>query len=146
MTIHVPHLARLSVGIPHLLEHRAFWAHCAAGELRFQRCAECGSWRHPPAPRCPACRSALARWEAAPPRAELFSYTVVHHAPAPALQGLTPYNVAIVAFAAPGPLRLVSSVVDAAPAELVVGMPLALDWARSADAQALPVFMKKAIT
>jgi uncharacterized OB-fold protein len=136
------HLALLAVGEPRLVEHRTFWQHCAAGELRFQRCADCGTWRHPPGPRCPACHSANARWEPAPDGAELFSYTVVHHPSAPALKDALPYNVAIVAFPAAGSLRLISCVIDARPGELVIGMPLALAWARSADGQALPVFTR----
>ena len=136
------HLARLTVGEPHLVEHRTFWQHCAAGELRFQRCAECGTWRHPPGPRCPACHSANARWVRAPGGAELFSYTVVHHPATPALKDALPYNVAIVAFPAAAPLRLISCVIDAGPEELAIGMPLSLAWARSADGQALPVFTK----
>lgn len=138
------HLALLQVGEPHLLEHRTFWQHCAAGELRFQRCADCDTWRHPPAPACGTCRSLSSRWELAPDGAELFSYTIVHHAATPALKDAVPYNVAIVAFPAPGVLRLVSSVVDALPEELSIGMPLELAWARSADDQLLPVFRKRA--
>ena len=138
------HLALLSVGEPYLVEHRAFWEHCAAGELRFQRCADCGVWRHPPAPLCGACRSPRSHWELAPEGAELFSYTVVHHAATPALKSVVPYNVAVVAFPAPGPLRLVSSVVDAGVEELRIGMALELAWARSADDRQLPVFRKRA--
>ena len=136
------HLARLAVGEPHLVEHRTFWQHCAAGELRFQRCAECATWRHPPGPRCPACHSVNVRWERAPEAAELYSYTVVHHPATPALKDALPYNVAIVAFPAAGSLRLISCVIDAHPGELAIGMPLALAWARSADGQALPVFTR----
>jgi uncharacterized OB-fold protein len=32
-----------------------FWDGTAAGELRIQRCAQCGAVRHPPGPMCPAC-------------------------------------------------------------------------------------------
>ena len=137
------HLALLTVGTPHLLEHRTFWQHCAAGELRFHRCADCGTWRHPPGPLCPACHSMNARWDLAPDGARLFSFTVVHHAATPLLKEALPYNVAIVDFPAPGPLRLISCVIDAPPTEIVVGMSLALAWARSADGQALPVFERR---
>ena len=136
------HLKLLTVGEPYLVEHREFWRHCGAGELRFQRCADCATWRHPPGPACPTCHSLRSRWELAPEGPELFSFTVVHHPAAPALKDVVPYNVAIVAFHAPGPLRLVSSVIDAAPEELRIGMPLALAWVRSADGQPLPVFRK----
>ena len=32
--------------------HDDFWAGCADGELRLQRCAACGTYRHPPGPLC----------------------------------------------------------------------------------------------
>ncbi|MFB9839902.1 Zn-ribbon domain-containing OB-fold protein, partial [Actinoallomurus acaciae] len=36
---------------------RFFWDGARAGELRIQRCAECGALRHPPGPMCPACHA-----------------------------------------------------------------------------------------
>lgn len=138
-----PYLPELDIGRPHLVEHVAFWSYCAQGELRFQRCTDCGAWRHPPAPLCSACRSAQVGWELAPDDAELFSYTVVHHAASPALKEAVPYNVAIVAFPSIGYIRIVSNVIDAAPAELEIGMPLVLTWqAFGADRQ-LPLFRKR---
>ncbi len=89
---------------PALVEHLAFWRHCAQGELRFQRCEDCGARRHPPSPLCPMCRSVSSRWELASGDAELFSYTVVHHAASAALQHAVPYNIAIVAFPSLGML------------------------------------------
>ena len=139
-----PHLARLSVGEPYLLEHRAFWAHCDAGELRFQHCTDCGTWRHPPGPSCPACHSLRSSWQLAPEGPQLFSYSVVHHPVAPVLADAVPYNVAIVAFPVAGTLRLVSTVVDVAPEDLRIGMPLELAWARSGDDRMLPVFRRQA--
>ena len=138
------HLARLVVGEPYLLEHRAFWAHCDARELRFQRCLECRTWRHPPGPSCPACHSPRSAWELAPEAPELFSYTVVHHPVAPVLEDAVPYNVAIVAFPVAGTLRLVSTVIDVPPEGLRIGMPLELAWARSRDDRMLPVFRQRA--
>jgi uncharacterized OB-fold protein len=91
---------------------------------------------------CPRCGSADVRWDLAPARAELFSYTVVHHAPTPALHVAVPYNIAIVAFDGLGDVRLVSNVIDAARAELRIGMPLALVWQEQADGTVLPLFRK----
>jgi uncharacterized OB-fold protein len=136
------HLQLLEVGEPYLVEHLAFWQHCAASELRFQRCADCLTWRHPPGPACPQCHSLRSRWDLAPAGPTLFSYTVVHHPAAPVLKEAVPYNVAIVAYPTPVPLRLISSVIDAEPEELRIGMALSLAWVRSADGWPLPVFRK----
>jgi len=138
-----PYLPALDIGGPHLAEHGTFWRYCAQGELRFQRCAGCGAYRHPPAPLCPRCRSAQVHWELASDDAELFSYTIVHHAASAALKDAVPYNVAIVAFPSLGSLRIVSNVIDAAPADLRIGMPLGLVWQRVAKDRQLPLFRKR---
>lgn len=139
-----PYLPPLGIGEPTLPEHVAFWSHCSRRELRFQRCGACAAWRHPPAPVCPHCGSAEVRWEPAPPRGELFSYTVVHHAPSPLLAQAVPYNIAIVSFPGLGDVRLVSNVIDAAPHELRIGMPLALVWQEQAPGKWLPLFRREA--
>ena len=38
-------------------ETQPFWDGCAAGELRIQRCADCGRPYFYPRPVCPACSS-----------------------------------------------------------------------------------------
>ena len=137
------YLPELNVGQPQLVPHHLFWDFCGRGELRFQRCTDCGAFRHPPSPLCPGCRSAQSRWDLAPDDAELFSYTVVHHATHPALKEVLPYNVAVVAFPSIGYVRIVSNVVDAAPDELQIGMPLLLTWQASSGDRKLPLFRKK---
>jgi uncharacterized OB-fold protein len=137
-----PYLPPLGIGRPQLPEHVAFWDHCSRRELRFQRCTSCSAVRHPSAPICPRCASSDVAWDLAPARAELFSYTVVHHAPTPALRASVPYNIAIVAFDGLDDVRLVSNVIDAAPDELRIGMPLALVWQERADGTVLPLFRK----
>ena len=140
-----PYLPEFRVGRPHLAPHDVYWGHCAHGELRFQCCADCGAFRHPPSPVCPGCRSLQSRWELAPDDAELFSYSVVHHAPHSALKAVVPYNVAVVAFPSIGYVRIVSNVIDAAPAELEIGMPLVLTWQAWAGDRQLPLFRKRPV-
>ncbi len=137
-----PYLPPLDIGRPTLVEHLAFWRHCAQGELRFQRCDGCAVWRHPPSPLCPRCGSTQARWALASNDAELFSYTVVHHAASAALQHAVPYNIAIVAFPSLGMLRLVSNVIDATPEQLRIGMALELVWQRVDAGRQLPLFKR----
>ena len=139
----MPYLPEFRIGRPHLAPHNTFWSYCARGELRFQHCVECGAFRHPPSPVCPGCRSPQSRWDLAPDDAELFSYTVVHHAPHSSLKETVPYNVAIVAFPSIGYVRIVSNIIDAAPAELEIGMPLVLTWQAWAAGAQLPLFRKR---
>ena len=37
--------------------------HCAQGELRFQRCTDCGTWRHLPRVMCAQCGSDAWSWQ-----------------------------------------------------------------------------------
>lgn len=138
------YLPWLDLAPPTLVEHIEFWRHCQNGELRFQRCADCGAWQHPPSPTCANCHSFQLRWDLVPVlNPYLFSYTVVHHAASPALKERVPYNVAIVAFDGMGDLRLVSNVIDAQPGDMHIGMPLELVWQVS-DEHKLPLFKKRA--
>jgi uncharacterized OB-fold protein len=71
-----------------------FYAFLARGELRLQRCAQCGAFRHPPRHRCAACGSLDATWEPVSGRGRLFSWTVTHRPVDPAFT--PPYVVAVV--------------------------------------------------
>jgi uncharacterized OB-fold protein len=119
-----------------------FWDRCARQELAFQRCTECGAFRNPPVPVCHRCRSASYEYAPIAGRGTVYSFTVVTHALAPTLAPYVPYNVALIEFDdAPG-VRLVSNVVDAAPEELVVGMPVELQWEVTGAGATLPRFRK----
>ncbi len=123
-----------------VIDDRPFWAHCRQKELRFQQCADCGAFRHPPRPGCPRCKSFDSRWTQARDEAELFSFTVVNYAAHAALKELLPYNVAVVIFPSFDNVRLVSNVVDCAPQALRIGMELALVWQEARNGIFLPRF------
>ena len=71
-----------------------FWDGVAAGELRVQRCAECGALRHPPGPMCPRCHATKRDHVVACGRGVVHSYVVHHHPPVPGTR--SPYAVALV--------------------------------------------------
>jgi len=119
-----------------------FWDRCARGELSFQCCTECGTFRHPPSPVCYRCRAMTYEYVAVSGRGTVYSFTVVTHALSSELQMFVPYNVALIEFEeAPG-VRLISNVVDASPEELEVGMPVELQWETTSSGSKLPRFHK----
>lgn len=122
------------------LDDREFWERCNARRLCFQQCGDCGRFRHPPTPLCPACQSSAMNWIDAPAHARIFSYTFVHHPAHPAAAAVIPYNVVLVEFAECGGVRLVSNVVDAAPGDLAAGRVVALVWDEGAGNQLVPRF------
>lgn len=136
------YLPLLDVGRPWLPEHLSFWAYCRQRELRFQHCLDCGTVRHPPAPCCPRCGSMAVDWRLAPERAQLFSYTVVHHPSAPELRAWVPYNVAVVRFPELPGVKIVSNVLDEPPGPMRIGMPLVLAWQEYDDGTVVPRFRR----
>jgi uncharacterized OB-fold protein len=73
-----------------------FYAWCARGELRFQRCDDCATWRHPPRATCGRCGSTRASWVPASGRGRVWSWTVTHQAFDPAFADELPYAVVVV--------------------------------------------------
>jgi uncharacterized protein len=91
-----------------------FWAGTAVGELRYQVCAECGRFRHPPRPMCPHCRSLQSRWEVASGRGTIWSFVIAHPPLLPAYAEQAPYPVAVITLAEDPLLRMVGNVVRTA--------------------------------
>ena len=121
-------------------ETAPFWAACRERQLKLQRCAACGRFRHPPLPGCPHCGAAEKAWVQSSGRGRVFSYTIVHHASLPALRELVPYNVVVIALDdAPG-ARLISNLVGIANEAIAVGMAVELEWDERAPGLLLPRF------
>jgi len=115
-----------------------FWDGCAAGELRIQRCLDCGDPYFYPRPVCPSCGSARVEWFTASGRATLYSY-VISHRPAPGFEGEAPYAIAVVQLDE-GP-RMMTNIVGVpnTPEELVLDMPLRVTFEQRGDVS-LPLF------
>jgi hypothetical protein len=113
-----------------------FWESADKGVLAVQRCAACGKLRHPPGPSCPACRS--LDWDAAPcsGRAELYSYTVVHHPPVPGFAA--PFVVGVFELEE-GP-RIVSNLVGVPLGEVRIGLACEAVLLAQEEGWSVPVF------
>jgi len=111
----------------------AFWAR---GELRLQRCAACGAWRHPPRYRCAACGSPDVTWDLVSGRARVFTWTITHRPVDPAFE--PPYAV-VVAELEEGP-RLVGMLAGIANDELRLDLSVVVELEPANDAVALVTF------
>lgn len=123
-------------------EDRLFWAACDKRELRIQQCAACLTFRHPPAPICPACRSTETLWTQVPGTGEVFSFTIVRHPVHPIFKDQVPFNVAVILLDGAGDVRLVSNVMDAAPEEMAIGLRVRLQWDETEEGAVLPRFVR----
>ncbi|MEU8402040.1 bifunctional MaoC family dehydratase N-terminal/OB-fold nucleic acid binding domain-containing protein [Nonomuraea sp. NPDC048892] len=113
-----------------------FWEGAKQGELRIQRCADCGELRHPPGPMCPRCRSANRSHTLASGTGTLYSYVVHHHPPVPGRE--TPFVVGVVEL--PEGVRIVGNVVDCPIGEVEIGMRLKVTYRAMDDRLVLPVW------
>ena len=77
-------------------------------------------------------------WREASGQGVIYSYTIIHQNKSPEFINDTPYNVAIVQLEE-GP-RMLSSIVDTAPAELQVDLPLSVVFEKVTDSISLPRF------
>ena len=118
-------------------ETQPFWDGCKAGELRLQRCVDCGGSYFPPRPFCPACGSRAVESYAASGRASLYSY-VINHRPRPDM-GDAPHSIAVVTLEE-GP-RMMTNIVGCpqTPEALILDMPVEVTFETFGDT-ALPFF------
>ncbi len=117
-----------------------FYDFCARGELRFQQCGNCGTWRHVPRLMCADCGSWEWEWARSSGRGRLFTWTVVHRPMHPAFAEQLPYAPAMIELEEG--VRMISWVIDCPPEELVRGMPVAVVFERVDDSLTLPKFRR----
>lgn len=118
-------------------ETQHFWDGAKAGELRLQRCDDCGDAYFPPRPFCPACSSRSVSVFKASGNATLYSY-VINHRNHPAFDG--PYSIAVVELEE-GPRMMTNIVgVEQTPEALQLDMPLEVTFEEMSEAISLPYF------
>jgi uncharacterized protein len=113
-----------------------FWDGTAAGELRIQRCGECGALRHPPGPMCRECGAAKPDYVVAAGTGEVYSYVVQHHPPVPGKK--LPIVVALVQL--PEGVRMVGELLGVAPERVRIGLPVRVEFVRVDDTLTLPAW------
>ncbi|MEB2286313.1 MAG: hypothetical protein B6D46_08160 [Polyangiaceae bacterium UTPRO1] len=134
-----------AVAIPRPLPSRhglagEFYAWCAKGELRFQRCSGCGTWRHVPREMCAECGSVAWAWERSSGRGRIYTWTVVARALHPGFAADAPYAPVVVEMEEG--VRLLGRMVDCPPAELAIAMPVEVVFVAVAPEVTLPRFRR----
>lgn len=95
-----------------------FWRALERGDLTTTRCVKCGEATFPPKPICPRCWASHLEWTSISPVGVIYSYTVVHAAPA-IFEAEAPYPVGIIDLE--GGLRIALRLLDQ-PDRLKVGL------------------------
>lgn len=131
-----PDIAQLPLPIDQWTE--PFWQAAARRELVLPRCTACRTWRWPPSPFCPSCRSQELEWLPAGPPV-LYSYTILRQASGDPDAGETIIVPGLVEFPEAGGTRIVAAIVDSEIDDIRSGASLAVEWI-SKDETNVPVF------
>jgi len=112
-----------------------FWAGTRLGELRIQRCAECGALRHPPGPACLSCGATSNQgYQVAAGAGTVYSYVVHRHPAVPGQQ--LPIVIALVELTEG--VRVMAELSGIDPATVEIGMPVRISFVRIDDDLVLP--------
>ena len=117
-------------------DNRFFFDGAKEHKLLIQRCANCGTLRHPPRPSCANCRS--FEWEPlqASGRGTIYSFTVNHYPKVPAFD----YPLVVALVELEEGTRLVANVTGITPETVAIGMPVVATFEAFDDDLTLPVF------
>jgi len=118
-----------------------FYEAALRGELRLQRCAACGRFRHYPRPTCPACLAREHTWERASGRGTVWTWTIVRGPTLPAFESRVPYNVVDVLLEEG--VHFVSEVLDCPPEDLRAGLPVEAVFVAASAEVALVKFRRR---
>jgi len=129
--------AEIPIPVPNP-DNQGFWDACRRGELRLQRCAGCGRFRHHPRPMCAACGSLDYEWALASGRGIVHTFTIVHRPTLPAFEARVPYNVVTVALEEG--VFMVSNLTDCPLDEIRIGLPVEVVFEPLTDEITLPKF------
>jgi len=129
--------ARPPIPLPRPTElSRPHWDGCRQGELRFQRCRDCGAAVFIPQPVCGGCFGSELVWETSSGRGTVYSHSVVHRPPVPGFE--VPYAVIVVELEEGW--FMLSNLVDCEPSNARIGLAVEVCFREASDEITLPCF------
>jgi uncharacterized protein len=122
--------------------NRHFWEGGRDGKLQFLRCADDGTYVHPPAPVCPTCFAKSLAVEAVSGRATVATFSVNHQPwmPGPEL----PYVLAIVEIVEDPRVRVTTNIVGCDPDAVHIDMPVRVTFEEHDGEVWIPLFEPEA--
>ena len=101
---------------------RPFWDALADDRVLLQRCGRCSAWVHHPRVRCPVCLSDALAWHEVAGTGVVHTFTVARFPTAPPFADQVPQLLAVVEL--DEGVRMTTTLVDAKPEDLRVGVPV----------------------
>lgn len=123
-------------------ESKGFWEACRRHELYVQRCRQCGLTRYYPRAVCTQCMSSDVGWVRSTGRGEVYTFTVTHQNHAPGFREQLPYVLAYVELEEG--VQMLTNIVDCAPDEVRIGLPVEVTFEDVTDEIAIPRFKPRA--
>jgi uncharacterized OB-fold protein len=117
-----------------------FYDFCKKHELRFQRCTDCGTWRHVPRDMCAKCGSFNWEWARSSGKGKVFSWTTAVQPMLPQFADLVPYSPVVIEMNEG--VRLVSWLTDISPDDLRLDLPVEVVFDDVTPEVALPKFKR----
>ena len=117
-----------------------FYGWCKKGELRFQKCGDCGNWRHVPREMCPDCGSTEWDWQASSGKGTVFTWTVAARPLHPGFADAAPYAPVVVEMEEG--VRVLTEIIDCPPSDLKIDMPVEVVFESVTDDVSLPKFKR----
>jgi uncharacterized OB-fold protein len=115
------------VAVDHINKH--FYRGLLHGEVRLNRCADCGTWHHRPKPICPKCWSKHLVPTPIEGTGTIYLFIALHQGPpAEGVDYSKPHPVATVELDDQPGLRFTSAVVGADADDISIGDRVELDW------------------
>lgn len=121
-----------------------FYAFCRRGELRFQRCRDCETWRHVPRELCAQCGSWQWSWERSSGKGAVFTWTTAARPLHPGFKDAAPYAPVVVEMEEG--VRLLSEIIDCSPEQLEIGTAVEVVFDAITDDVTLPKFRRTVST
>ena len=121
-------------------EAAEFFAGTVRGELRIQRCLECGLHHHYPRLACPHCGSDSLEWITASGLGTVYSFTVIRQQGIPPFSEQVPFVVALVDLEEMG-ARFVAQLPRVAPGDCEIGMSVRASFRPASDEVAFVEFI-----
>jgi len=118
-----------------------FYEYCKKHELRFQRCTDCGIWRHVPRDMCAKCGSFNWEWAKSSGKGKLFSWTTVMQPMLPQFADRIPYSPVVIEM--DEGVRILSELVDIPNEELRLDLPVEVVFDDVTPEVTLPKFKKR---
>lgn len=119
------------------VDSQGFWTSGADGILRINRCNECGTYHHPPAPICYRCRSRSVALTPVSGRGTIHSFTINHQAWIADLQ--VPFVIAYVAIDEQPDVWLMTNILGCPPDSVFIGQRVRVVFEQQDDVW-IPLF------